>query len=94
MNEKRIIKQLDKLVAAGRITEAEAARLRETAGTPGFDAAMWAVRARHASAKMDGAVQSGELTQAEADGYLDRIRRGEHPQGLRARLANHRPRTH
>ncbi len=94
MNEKRIIKQLDKMVATERMTEAEAAHLRETAGTPGFDAAMGAVRARHASAQMDSAIRSGELTQEEADAYLDRLRNGDHPQGLRARLANHRPRTH
>ena len=94
MNGKRIIKQLDQIVAAGRMTEVEAARLRETAGTPAFDAAMGVVRARHASAQMDGAVRSSEMTQGEADAYLDRLREGEHPQGLRARLAKHRPRTH
>ena len=94
MNEKRIIKQLDQMVAARRVTETEAARLRETAGTPAFDGAMGAVRARHASAQMDAAIGSGELTKEEADAYLDRLRKGEHPQGLRARLAKHRRRTH
>ena len=94
MKPDRILGQLDKMVAAGRITESEAERLRATAGTPEFDAAMGAVRARHAGAQMDGAIRSGEMTQEAADAYLERLRRGEHPKGLRARLAKHRPRTH
>lgn len=94
MNPDRILEQLDKMVAAGRITESEAAHLRATAGTPEFDAAMGAVRARHAEAKMDVAIRSGEMTQEDADANLERLRRGEHPTGLRARLAKHRPRTH
>ena len=94
MKPDRILGQLDKMVASGRITEAEAARLRATAGTPEFDAAMGAVRARHAGAQMEGAIRSGEMTQEEADADLERLRRGEHPKGLRARLAKHRPRTH
>jgi len=94
MKPDRILGQLDKMVASGRITEPEAAHLRATAGTPEFDTAMGAVRARHAGAKMEGAIRSGEMTQEEADANLERLRRGEHPKGLRARLAKHRPRTH
>jgi hypothetical protein len=94
MKPDRILGQLDKMVAAGRITESEAAHLRATAGTPEFDAAMGAVRSRHAGAQMEGAIDSGAMTQVEADAYLERLRRGEHPKGLRARLAKHRPRTH
>lgn len=94
MKPDRVLAQLDKMVAAGRITESEAARLRATAGTPEFDAAMGAVRARHAGAQMEEAIRSGEMTQVEADANLERLRRGEHPKGLRARLAKHRPRTH
>jgi len=94
VNDDRIIKQLDTMVAAGRVTEAEAAPLRETAGTPAFDAAMGAMRARHASAQMDGAIRSGELTKEEADAYLDRLRKGSTRKASGARLAKHRPRTH
>jgi hypothetical protein len=43
---------------------------------------------------LEGAVRSGEMAQEEADANLARLRRGEHPKGLRARLANHRPRSH
>jgi hypothetical protein len=77
-------------VASGRITEDEAAQLRASEGTPEFDAAVGAIRARHAGAQMEGAIADGEMSQEEADGYLDRLRNGEHPRGLRARLRMHR----
>ena len=41
---------------------------------------------------MESAIAKGEMTQEEADGYLVRLRDGEHPEGLRARLRKHRPR--
>jgi|SRR5579863_7008013 len=94
MNQDRIIEQVDKMVASGRITDDEAARLRATKGTADFDAAVGAIRARHASAQMDGAIAEGEMTPEEADSYLERLRSGEHPKGLRARLRKHRPRQH
>jgi polyhydroxyalkanoate synthesis regulator phasin len=94
MKPERIVGQLDKMVATGRITQPEAARLRATEGTPEFDAAIGAVRARHAEEQMVGAIRSGEVTQEEADAYLERLLQGEHPKGLRARLAKHRPRSH
>jgi hypothetical protein len=43
---------------------------------------------------MESAVTDGEMSQEEADGYLERLRNGEHPKGLRARLNGHRPRRH
>jgi len=94
MNQDRIIGQLDKMVAAGRMTEQEAARLRATAGTPEFETTLAGVRTRHAAVQVDAAISAGEMSQEEADAYLDRLRSGEHPKGLRARLARHRPRTH
>ena len=42
---------------------------------------------------MEGAIAQGEMTQEEADGYLERLRSGEHPKGLRARLRKHRTST-
>ena len=94
MNQVRILKQLGKMVESGQLTADEAAGLRAAAGTPEFDTAMGAVRARHAEERMVPAVASGEMTQQDADAYLDRIRAGEHPKGLRARLSAHRPRRH
>ena len=94
MKEKRILQQLDKMVASGRITEDEAADLRAAEGTEQFERAVGVIQARHAGEHIESAIAAGEMTQEEADAYLDRLRRGDHPKGLRARLAKHRPRTH
>jgi polyhydroxyalkanoate synthesis regulator phasin len=94
MRQDRIIEQVDKMVASGRITEEEAAQLRATEGTPDFDAAVGEIRARHAGAHMETAIAEGKMSQEEADGYLVRLRNGEHPEGLRARLRKHRQRSH
>jgi hypothetical protein len=94
MRQERIIERVDKMVKSVRITEEEAAQLRATEGTPDFDGAVGAIRARHAGAHMEAAVAEGEMSQEEADGYLVRLRSGDHPEGLRARLRKHRPRSH
>ena len=94
MKEARIIQQVDKMVESGRITEEEATRLRATEGTAEFDAVVGEIRARHAGAHIDSAIADGEMSQREADEYLERLRMGEHPKGLRARLRKHRPRKH
>jgi hypothetical protein len=48
MRQDRIIEQVDKMLASGRITDEEAAQLRATEGTADFEAAVGAIRARHA----------------------------------------------
>ena len=90
MKEERILHQLDKMVASGQMTPEEAERLREAQGKPGFEAAVMEVRLRHAGEQLDSAVSAGQMSQQEADDQLDRLRRGEHPKGLRARLRAHR----
>jgi polyhydroxyalkanoate synthesis regulator phasin len=80
------MKQIDKMVKSGRISEEEAARLRSTEGTPEFDQAMGDIRARHAGAHMEEAVAEGQMSQAKADGYIERLKAGEHPRGLRSHL--------
>jgi polyhydroxyalkanoate synthesis regulator phasin len=92
MKPERIMEQVDSMVASGRITEDEAARLRATQGTAAFDAAVGAIRARHAGAHMETAIARGEMGQEESEAYLERLRNGEHPEGLRARLRKHKPR--
>ena len=94
MKQERILEQLDKMVASGRITEDEAADLRAAEGTEQFERAVGAIQARHAGEHMPSAIEAGEMTQEEADAYLDRLRSGDHPKGLRARLTKHRPRKH
>jgi|GEM_PF-2379848 len=45
MKEERILEQLDKMVASGRVSEGEAAALRAAAGTDEFERAVGAIRA-------------------------------------------------
>jgi hypothetical protein len=92
MRQERILEQLDTMVASGRVTEEEAARLRATEGTSEFEAAVGAIRARHAGTHMESAVAGGDMSDEEAQSYLGRLRNGEHPEGLRARLRMHRAR--
>jgi polyhydroxyalkanoate synthesis regulator phasin len=90
MNEQRIMQQVDKMVATGRITKEEADELRATEGTPQFDVVVGAIRARHAGAHLRAAVAAGEMSQAEANAAVAQLRSGAHPKGLRARLRMHR----
>jgi polyhydroxyalkanoate synthesis regulator phasin len=90
VNEERIIQQVDRMVAAGRITEEEARELRAAEGTARFDAVVGAIRARHADAHLQEAVAAGDMSQAEADAAVAQLRSGEHPKGLRATLRLHR----
>jgi demethoxyubiquinone hydroxylase (CLK1/Coq7/Cat5 family) len=95
MREERIIAQVSKMLEAGRITPEEAERLRATEGTDEFERVVAAIRVRHAGEHMAAAVVQGEMTEEESDAYLERLRSGEHPDGLRARLRKHRaPRRH
>ena len=89
MKEERILQQLDKMVASGQMTPEEAERLREAQGKPEFEAAVLDVRQRHAGERLDSAVRAGQMSQQEADDQLERLRKGEHPKGLRARLRMH-----
>ena len=90
MKEERILQQLDKMVASGQVTPGEAERLRKAQGKPEFEAAVLDVRLRHAGELLDSAVRAGQMSQQEADVQLERLRKGEHPKGLRARLRMHR----
>ena len=90
MKEERIIQQLDKMVVSGQVTPEEAERLRKAQGKPEFEEAVLDVRLRHAGERIHSAVSAGQMSQQEADDQLDRLRKGEHPRGLRARLRAHR----
>ena len=86
MNEQRIIEQVDKMVASGRITPEEGEHLRAAQGTDAFEEAVANVRARHAQAHTNSAVSDGRMSQAEADGLLERVRSGEHSRELRSHI--------
>jgi polyhydroxyalkanoate synthesis regulator phasin len=86
MDAARMMERLDAMVANGRITEEEAAQLREAEGTPAFDDVVAQVRARHAQAHTDTAVADGTMSQEEADALLGRVLAGEHSAQLRKQV--------
>ena len=89
----RLLKQLDKMVASGRVTGMEAARLRAASGSDEFDQAARDIRIRHAREHLNAAVEGGQMTQEEADAHVEGLQRGEHSKSLRAHLRSLLPRT-
>ena len=86
MDPQRMMERLDAMVANGRITDEEAAQLREAEGTPAFDDIVAQVRARHARAHTEPAVAAGTMCQEEADQLLERVLAGEHTTELRKQV--------
>jgi hypothetical protein len=87
-----LVERLDKMIESARVTEQEAKRLRGAGGPSEFDDAVLDIRVRHAGTILDAAVDDGSLTVEEADGFLERLRTGEHPRALRAQLRRLRQR--
>lgn len=87
----RLLGRLDHMVQSGRLTEDEALRLRAATEPGEFRYAVRDIRVRHAAMKLDAAVADGTLSRAEADGLVDRLRRGDHGRFLRAHLRTLRP---
>jgi hypothetical protein len=81
-----VVERLEKLVQAGRLTEQEAERLRGAADQREFDGAVREIRIRHATERVDEAVEDGRLSRPEADALLERLHSGEDPRFLRGRL--------
>ena len=81
-----LVERLGQLVESGRVTEAEATRLRAAAGPAEFDVVVRDISMRHVGAELSAAVEAGQLTQPEAGAYLERIKAGQHPRSLRAHL--------
>jgi hypothetical protein len=87
----RLLARLDHMVESGRLTDDEALRLRAAAEPGEFHHAVRDIRVRHAAMKLDAAVADRSLSRVDADGLLDRLRRGEHGRPLRAHLRRLRP---
>ena len=78
------------MLETGRVTVEEAERLRRTADTEDFDEAVRDIRLRHATERLDAAVEDGSISPQEAAALLERLKRGEDPRvlrGLRRRTA-------
>ena len=83
-SRKRLLERVGKMLQRGRITGDEAERLRWAAGSSQFDPIVGEIRGRHASARLDQAVEDGRLTREEANVLLGRLEDGEHPRFLRS----------
>ena len=75
--------RVDKVLAAGRITEDEAERVRNAAECGNLEPVVGEIRRRHVRDWLVTAVADGRMTQAEADGIVGRLERGEDPRPLR-----------
>lgn len=90
---KGLVQRLDQMVARGRVTEAEADRLRSADDDAPFEEVVGDIRARHVASRLAQRVAEGSLSQAEADGLLERVRRGERSRALVKALHGPRPQT-
>jgi polyhydroxyalkanoate synthesis regulator phasin len=88
---RRVTDQADKMVRSGRITAEEAADLSAAAETGDTERVIRDIRLRHAGARVNAAVAQGAMSREEGDGFLDRVRAGEHSRRLRSHLAQFRP---
>lgn len=82
----RLLEHLEGMVASGRVTEPEAARLRGARDPAEFGAVLRDIRVRHAEASFEDAEGNGRVGRGEADAVLERMRRGEHSRSLRGHL--------
>jgi CHASE3 domain sensor protein len=85
-NRKRLLERLDHMVQSDQVTAEEATDLLSATSAGDYEAAVLRIRARHAGARLDAAVEAGQMSQAEANANVERIRNGEHPRTLRAHL--------
>jgi hypothetical protein len=85
-NRKRLLERLDHMIDSGQVTAEEASDLRAVTNAEDYEAAVHRIRTRHARARLDAAVEAGQMTHAEASANLEQVQRGEHPRDLRAHL--------
>src|SRR5262245_11888406 len=78
----RVLHRVEKMLEAGRVTENEAARVREAAESQDLDEAVREISIRHATERVDEAVEDGGLTPEEAASIRTRLEAGEDPRNL------------
>ncbi len=84
---RQILERIDTMLAAGRITEKDAARLRSAADRGGLEEALQEIRLRHAKGRIAEALSSGLLTTEGARAAVERLDNGEDPRTV-LRLAH------
>jgi len=85
----KLLRQLDRLVNAGRITTQEAERLRSAGTDQEFEDQLRYIRRRHVRGQVRAAASRGLLSQTEADDLLQSFERTGDPHllsDLRRRL--------
>ena len=82
----RLLNKLDRLVDSGRLTSAEAARLRAASNADEFDTVAQEISVRHARTDLDEAVAAGEMTEDEAPRRLEALQKGEHRRSRRGHV--------
>lgn len=82
----QLLARLDRMVEAGRVTAAEADRVRTAGSDAERAAALNVIRFRHAKARLAKAVSDGQITQADADRALKDFEHGEGPGTVRRLL--------
>jgi hypothetical protein len=85
-NRERLLERLDHMVRSGQVTAEEATVLRAATNAEDYETTVISIRTRHARARLDAAVEAGQMTQAEANANIERLQKGEHPRALRAHL--------
>ena len=81
------------MLAAGRVTAEEAARVNAAEDGPEVEAALVAIRRRHATERVQAELAAGRLDKREADSFLERLAAGEDPETLRGLLPRRRAPT-
>jgi DNA-binding FrmR family transcriptional regulator len=81
---KRLAARIDKMLAAGRITEDEAAQVWAAAESGTIDDVVREIQVRHAREWLAAAVAEGRVSERDAAEALDRLERGDDPDAIRA----------
>lgn len=87
MDRERVLRQLDKMLASGRVTPEEVERLRSTDPNE-FEGAVKAISTRHARERIEAALAAGQLTREAADAQIEKLGSGEHPDSSRSNLTS------
>jgi hypothetical protein len=82
MTGHRLRARVDKMLAAGRVTAEDAARVRAAADGDDLGAVVAEIRRRHAAEWVARMVEAGRIEPSEANVMRHRLERGEDPHSL------------
>ena len=75
----QVLARVDRMVAVGRLTEEEGARLRVAAHSGGLEDELRKIRLRHARARLDRDASSGRVSEEQAQRLRERLHDGADP---------------